>query len=85
MCCAQVMVVRPNLFTFERIKEAVQQPAFRSRADKIGVLGQAGPNMAGALLMHAVENWVLQNTLVCPYVRIYIYIYVICCIDMVWP
>lgn len=71
MCCAQVMVVRPNLFTFERIKEAVQQPAFRSLADKIGVLGQAGPNMAGALLMHAVENWVLQNTLVCPYVRIF--------------
>lgn len=38
---AAVMVVRPNLFTFERIKEAVQQPAFRSLADKIGVLGQA--------------------------------------------
>ena len=45
------MVLRPNLFTFERIKEAVQQPAFRSLADKIGVLGQAGH---GGLLMHAV-------------------------------
>eukprot|EP00435_Cladocopium_sp_Y103_P011061 s748_g2.t2 len=37
----EALVVRPNLFTFERIKEAVQQPAFRSLADKIGVLGQA--------------------------------------------
>jgi len=38
---AGVMVLRPSLFIFERMKKAASQPALRYLAEKIGVSGEA--------------------------------------------